>query len=188
MYKDEFLKREKVIPPFSLRCEADISCLDCDLEDVANYKISEVPLWSSKSPTYLYNLASDKKAITDPIVFKTKFLEIKEQYYTHEEIYTDGSKDGEKVASAAILDGKLYQFRLPNNASIFSAELKAIDLAISNKTPTGDTSYSLILYQLCKRLRVRKQIIHLWSVSLGDYPHYVKGLILFSVGYPAILV
>ena len=53
LYKDEFLKREKVIPPFSLCCEADINCLDCDQEDVANYKISEVPLWTSKSPTYL---------------------------------------------------------------------------------------------------------------------------------------
>ena len=37
-----------------------------------------------------------------------------------------------KVASAAILDGELYQFRLPNNSSIFSAELKAIDLALSH--------------------------------------------------------
>ena len=40
LYKDEFLKGEKVIPPFSLCCEADINNLDCDLEDVANYKIS----------------------------------------------------------------------------------------------------------------------------------------------------
>ena len=47
LFKDEFLKREKVIPPFSLRCEADINCLDYDLEDVANYKISAVPLWTS---------------------------------------------------------------------------------------------------------------------------------------------
>ena len=132
LYKDEFPKREKVIPPLSLRCEADINCLDCDLEDVANYKISEVPLWTSKSPKYLYNLASEKKAITDPIVFKTKFLEVKEQYYTHENIYTDGLKGGEKVASAAILDGELYQFRLPNNFSIFSAKLKAIDLALNH--------------------------------------------------------
>ena len=98
LYKDEFLVKEQVIPPFSLRCEADINCLDCDLEYIANYKISEVPLWTSKSPTYLYNLASDKKAIIDPIVFKAKFLEVKEQYFTHEGIYTDGSKDGEKVA------------------------------------------------------------------------------------------
>ena len=128
LYKDEFLEKENVIPPFSLRCEADFNCLDCDLEDVASHRISEVPLWTSKSPTYLYNLASDKKATTDPMIFRTKFLEIKE--YTHEEMYTDGSKDGEKVASAPILDGESYQFRLPNNSSIFSAELKAIDLAL----------------------------------------------------------
>ena len=118
MYKDEFIEKEKVIPPFSLRCDVDITCIDVDLEDVANHKISEVPLWTSKSPTYNHFLASDKKATTDPMLFKNKFLEVKEQYYTHEEIYTDGSTDGEKVASAVILDGKLYQFRLPNNSSI----------------------------------------------------------------------
>ena len=132
LYKDEFIEKEKVIPPFSLRCEVDINCIDVDLEDVAKHKISEILLWTSNSPTYNYFLASDKKATTDPMIFKNKFLEVKEQYYTHEEIYTDGSKDGEKVASAAILDGELYQFRLPNNSSIFSAELKAIDLALNH--------------------------------------------------------
>ena len=132
LYKDEFLEKDKVIPPFSLRCEADFNCLDCDLENTASHRISEVPLWTAKSPTYLYNLASDKKVTTDPMIFKTKFLQIKEQYYTYEEIYTDGSKDGEKFASTAILDGESYQFRLPNNSSIFSAELKAIDLALNH--------------------------------------------------------
>ena len=132
LYKDEFTQKDRIIPPFSLRCEADMNCIDIDLEDVANHKISEVPFWTCKSPTYNYYLVSDKKATTDPLIFKNKFLEVKEQYYTHEEIYTDGSKDGEKVASAAILDGELYQFRLPNNSSIFSAELKAIDLALNH--------------------------------------------------------
>ena len=68
LYKDEFIKKEKVIPPFSHRCEADINCIDVDLEDVANHKISEVPLWTSQSPTYNYFLASDKKATTDPML------------------------------------------------------------------------------------------------------------------------
>ena len=132
LYKDEFIEKEKLIPPFSLRCEADMNCLQVDLEDVAHYKISDVPLWTSKCPTYNYYLASEKKATTDPRIFKNKFLEVKEKYYTHEEIYTDGSKDGEKIASAAVLDGELYQFRLPNNSSIFSAELKAIDLTLNH--------------------------------------------------------
>ena len=66
----------------------------------------------------------------------------KEQYYTHEEI--DGSKDGDKVASAAILDGELYQFRLPNNSSIFTAELKAIDLALNHMEQ--DAYWRYIIY------------------------------------------
>ena len=41
-------------------------------------------------------------------------------------------KMAKKVASAPILDGELYQFRLPNNSSVFSAELKAIDLALNH--------------------------------------------------------
>ena len=119
LYKDEFIQKDRIIPPFSLRCEADMNCTDIDLEDVANHKISEVPLWTCKSPTYNYYLASEKKATTDPMIFQNKFLQIKEKYYIHEEIYTDGSKNGEKVASAAILDGELYQFRLPNNFCFF---------------------------------------------------------------------
>ena len=132
LYKDEFIEKEKAIPTLSLRCEANMNRIDVDLEDVANHKISEVPLWTSKSPTYNYYLASDKKATTDPMIFKNKLLEVKEQYYTHEDIYTDGFKDGEKVASVAILDGEFYHFRLPNNSSVFSAELKAIDLALNH--------------------------------------------------------
>ena len=120
-----------------------MNCVDVDLEDVANHKIPEFPLWTCKSATYNYYLASDKKATTDPMIFKNKLLEVKEQYYTHEDIYRDGSKDGDKVASAAILDSELYQFRLPNNSSIFSAELKAIDFALNHieQDPIGDTSF-----------------------------------------------
>ena len=132
LYKDEFIEKEKAIPPFSLSCEAHMNRIDVDLEDVANHKISEVSLWTSKSPTYNYYLASDKKATTDPMIFKNKLLEVKEQYYAHEDIYTDGFKDGEKVASVAILEGEFYQFRLPNNSSVFSAELKATDLALNH--------------------------------------------------------
>ena len=71
----------------------------------------------------------DKKACTDPIVFKSKYIEIKNTYYNFERIYTDGSKDG-KRAAVAVPDGDVITFRLPDNSSIFSAELKAIDLAL----------------------------------------------------------
>ena len=66
------------------------------------------------------------------MIYKNKLLEVKERYYTDEEIYTDGFKDGDKVSSAAVIDGELYQFRLPNNSSIFFAELQAIDFALNH--------------------------------------------------------
>ena len=86
-----------VIRPFSSRDEPDFICIACDLEDGANHKVSEVPLWTTKSPTYNHYLASDKKATTNQIFFFfNKFLEVKEQFYIYEEFSTDGSKDGER--------------------------------------------------------------------------------------------
>ena len=63
--------------------------LEVDLEDVGHCKISDVPLWTSRCPTYNYHLASEKKAANDPIIFKNKFLEVEENFFTHEEIDTD---------------------------------------------------------------------------------------------------
>ena len=80
LYKDEFIQKDRLIPPFGLCCEADMNCIDIDLEDVANHKISEVPLWTCRSPTYNYYLVSDEKATTDPMIFKNKFLELKEKF------------------------------------------------------------------------------------------------------------
>ena len=175
MYKDEFIVNGKVIPPFSLRCEANMNCIDVDLKDVGNHKISEVPLWTCKNPTYNYYLASDKKATSDPIIFRNKLLEVKEQYYT--QIYTDGSKDGDKVASAAIHDGDLYQFWLPNNSSVFSVELKAIDLALNRieqdslstmQALEGETMDNLLivsLHEKLSRLCERADVVFCWLPS-----------------------
>ena len=144
LYKDDFLKKENVIPPFSLRCDADVKNLDFDLTDVAESKIPDTPLWISKTPTFVYDLASHQKATTDPMIFRSKYLEIKRQYYLHEPIFTDGSKDGDRVAAAAVLDGELYQFRLPDKSSVFSAELKAVDLALDHIKEDGYWRYIIL--------------------------------------------
>ena len=90
LYKDDFLKKENVIPPLSLRCDAAVKNLDFNFTDVAESKIPDTPLWISKSSTFIHDLASHQKAITDPMIFKSKYLEIKRQYNIHEAMYTDG--------------------------------------------------------------------------------------------------
>ena len=62
-------------------------------------------------------------------IFKTEFLEIKSTYKHQISIYTDGSKQDEKVACAVISPNFMDSIRLPDNSSIFTAEAKAIDIA-----------------------------------------------------------
>ena len=50
----------------------------------------------------------------------------------YETIYTDGSKDGDTAGSACVTPSDTYKCRLPDSASIFSAEIKAIDLALDH--------------------------------------------------------
>ena len=45
-------------------------------------------------------------------------------------IYTHGSKQDEKVACAVISPNFTDSIRLPDNSSIFTAEAKAIDIAL----------------------------------------------------------
>ena len=54
-------------------------------------------------------------------------------------MYTDGSKSGEKVAAAAVIEQQEFKCRLADNASIFTAELKGIELALSEiETTQGE--------------------------------------------------
>ena len=64
---------------------------------------------------------------------KQLFLELSSSYPNHSKIFTDGSKCSEKVAAAAAADSNFKSpslCRLPDNCSIYTAELHAIHLAL----------------------------------------------------------
>jgi ribonuclease HI len=88
-----------------------------------------VPLWELSKPSVNLDLSKDKKSDTNSLEFIQKFRELKQHFSTHNEIYTDGSKDQNNVASAAVYRNDIFSVRLPNNTSIFTAEAKALQLA-----------------------------------------------------------
>ena len=60
-----------------------------------------------------------------------KFKEIVENFSEYEQIYTDSSKQGDRVGAAALIpNGAQKSIRLPNKSSIYSAELRALLLAL----------------------------------------------------------
>ena len=65
-------------------------------------------------------------------------------------IYTDGSKQDEKVACAVISPNFTDSIRLPDNSSIFTAEAKAIDIALYHKKRSArKTVHHLLRFPLC---------------------------------------
>ena len=60
-------------------------------------------------------------------VYIQNFNEIKDEYSYYTTIYTDGSKDNDRVGCGLIIDNLSIKQRLPRNASIFTAEVRAID-------------------------------------------------------------
>jgi len=61
---------------------------------------------------------------------RSRFHEICSHYDGFHQLYTDGSKIGDQVASAAVTRNSTKAVRLENKASIFKAELYAITLAM----------------------------------------------------------
>jgi len=81
-------------------------------------------------PIVNYSLHSAHKADIPAEIHKYRFYELCDQYADYCCIYTDGSKAGERVASAIIYKGITKSVRLPDLTSIFRAELYALFLAM----------------------------------------------------------
>ena len=78
----------------------------------------------------ILDLHKNKKSEVESYIFKNEFLELKSKYKHHLSIYTDGSKQDEKVACSVISPNFTDSIRIPDNSSIFTAEAKAIDIAL----------------------------------------------------------
>ena len=129
-YQTRFASKPNVIPSFGIRMKTAFQDSDIDLSLTKEVKPSPIPPWTVKHPNVLLDLSKNKKSTTSPIEFQSYANETISNFDSYKQTFTDGSKDGEKVAAACVTDGKSVQFRLPDNASIFSAEVKAIDLAL----------------------------------------------------------
>ena len=104
--------------------------MDIDLDSIAVYHLPLNPPWTLHLPTVNFKLHTGKKTSIDPDTFKLQFLDLLNTYPDYTCIYTDGSKEGDRVSSAAVSGQSVMKCRLPSSASIFSAELQAILLAL----------------------------------------------------------
>ena len=101
-----------------------------DVGEIAINSIPGVPIWDSEPVTVDFTLSEFDKSSTST-VFKSQFNEVKQKYLDFCHIYTDGSKVETKVASAYVCPYGTRGYRLRDVCSIFTAEVEAINKALT---------------------------------------------------------
>ena len=128
--------------PFTIRAQRLLKQTGISLR--LQEKTEETPPWLLKRAEVCTGLWSLKKT-ENPHVLKTKALEHIAKKGSRLNIYTDGSKNEQGVGFAVITPESQVQHSLPNETSVYTAELMAIHYALDlakNRDGMPTTIYS----------------------------------------------
>ena len=142
-YSHIFAERPLAIPTFGIRVQFLIDDMGIDMDGIKTYRIPDNPIWNMVAPTVLFDLKVGKKSDINPIDFQGRFHVIQDRYRDHQFIYTDGSKDGNRVGCAIVSGRQYLMVRLPDAASIYTAELHAICVAMEYILGTDNDSFMI---------------------------------------------
>ena len=150
--------------PLGLRFKSAIDDAEFKMDSIWPQSSSPIPPWQLSKPSVNFALTNNKKSDTNPLEFKAKFEELRSQYQGYLEIYTDGSKDGVKVGCASVSQLHTSRKRLPDNSSIFSAEVRAIDLALNYISSHNGSNYiifsdSLSVLQSLRNMNISNPLV-----------------------------
>ena len=121
--------KPKLIRSFGLRVAPLFESANIQKDKIEEHFVSEIPSWCIRKPEVNLTLHSGKKSESNPHLLKESFHQLQSQFINYQCIYTDGSKEN-KVGCATFTNGNCKTLRLPDGSSIFTAEAKAIDLAL----------------------------------------------------------
>ena len=122
-------KNKRYTKSISFRIQRHINETNIPLDIIKPVSHSKIPPWKLLKPEIDTSLTEFRKTEANPVVFKEKVAEFKVSKQTGIEIYTDGPKDKNKMAAAAVINKDVFSARLQDEATIFSTEAKAIELA-----------------------------------------------------------
>ena len=129
-FSEIYERKPSAIRPFGLRVLPLLDSTNINPTNIENDFVTEIPSWCMKKPDILFDLHTSKKSFSDSLIMKQNFHILQSRYTEYQHIYTDGSKDGEKVGCAFLYGNHFSSLRIPDGCSVFTAEAKAIDLAL----------------------------------------------------------
>ena len=130
-YQILYADKESATDSFGIYCKKLFKKAKIDIGEIAINSIPDVPIWDSEPVTVDFTLSEFDKSSTSSTVFKSRFNEVKQKYLDFCHIYTDGSKVETKVTSAYVCPYGTIGYRLRDGCSNFTAEVKAINKALT---------------------------------------------------------
>ena len=187
-YVDLYEQKPKAIKSFGIRITPLLESANIKPQNIEKHFTPNIPAWCMKTPEILFDLHSGKKSESNPHILKDDFRKMQSRYKNHQQIYTDGSKEDSKVGCAVLSDNHSNMQRIPDDSSIFTAEAKAVDLALdfistcdaNNKFIIFSDSLSVLkamnhtssknpqiqkLLEKCHELLANKEIVLCWIPS-----------------------
>ena len=146
-YMKLFDARPNAIRTFGLRIKQFL--IASDILKTPSYFIS--PPWCIKPWKVVLDLVHLKKDRTDVSIYQQLFMEIRDRYHDYIPVYTDGSRDGNAVACATVFPSNtVISMRLPDSASVFTAEVWAIIKALEQIKDSNASKYIVFTDSLFK--------------------------------------
>ena len=124
------MKRKKTIKPFGLRAEPILQESAISVTRVHKSILPQIPPSIINKHQVILQLNKLPETKTHPSTYVERFDTILPHHLDHQYIFTDGSKDSNKTAYAAVLNETTHNRALPMKSSIFTAEVCAMDLAL----------------------------------------------------------
>ena len=144
-----------------MRVSGDLQAVGFKKSDVITSAIPSTPPWLLTRPAVNFTLHCSDKSNAPPEIFKHRFYELCHEFNNYYRIFTDGSKEGNRVAAAVPLRNYTLTHaaavvhrdntkcvRLPDAASIFRAELYALLLAIDVVRRSKEKNFVIFSYSM----------------------------------------
>ena len=129
-FQEYYERKPNAIKSFGLRIAPLLESTNINIKNIQKHSFSDIPSWCITKPNILFDLHNSKTLLSDSHLMKQNFQELQSRLSDYQHIYTDGSKVEDKVGCAYISGTHHEKIRLPDGSSIFTAESKAIDMAL----------------------------------------------------------
>ena len=146
-YVDLYEQRPKAIKSFGIRISSPLESANVKPQNVERHFIPSLPAWCLKQPEVLFDLHSGKNSEPNPHILKDDFRKLQCRYKNYQQVYTDRSKEDSKVGCAVISEIHSNMQYITDASSIFTAEVKTVDLAL-DFVRTCDTNNIFFIFSL----------------------------------------